>query len=258
MNNSKIILIALALCPCPILINAAVIISDTFTTTPGALSGRAPETAQTIGDLWAIDNSDTGNLTVANGTMNLGVNGSYSKAILPFNDVSVTDTFTLSFDISFTPVSAAPVFYAGFGNAAGNGSAFSDNSLGLGFQGSFNNTDTSVTINALSGETRGWGTIYASTSLTRATTSDAYVANLKVTYNPVTDQAEFFVNGLSIVSGTYTDELGGLWFKTDHMDANAPVMVDNLTLTTVPEPSVYAAIAGIATMAMAIIRRRNK
>jgi hypothetical protein len=230
---------------------ATVILQDTFTQNAGNLSSRPVETPQTPGDTWNINNSNNSDVQVTNGVLNIQhqVNG-FAKAIAPFSSAGITTPYTLSFDFALTPASAddGMTLYSGFGNATDNGAGFADYTGGPMINLNNNNASTyTLNFGPNPGTTTYSETILANTSY-----------HIAITINPAlsSDNVSYYFNNTLVGLDTYTGSVGGLWSK---MDSSSTIgdgfTLDNITVSTTPEP---ASLSLIACSALALLRRRRR
>ena len=231
------------------------IYSDSFSGDGTALNGA---TTTVGGGTWSANN-----FVNRNGTINGANEGS---ALLTFNPVA-NMTYTLTLDVSNT----------------------TDRWVGLGFaRDPLTSPGASFTNDRLSNETEGiswmlyrdhasdqtqdiqlFGGLRTASQIADNNFSGFSFSNantLKIVIDTTGDgssfTANFFINDNSLLSsGPVTiarslDDINYVGFTFDNATASA-VSVDNFSLTAVPEPSSFAALAGLAGLGFAASRRRR-
>lgn len=240
----------------PLSSNAQIIVSDNFNIDYEHIGGQAPTLAQVDGDLWNAGGTGVGGVAVVGGVLEIGGPNrttNYSVLHLPFDASGITDTISLSVDFAHKPEGGT--FYFGFGTDA---DAYVDNKVGLGFFGDWtDHGGTSATMRMADGydnhpQDAGIGTF----GMTRATGADQYEATLRIDYNPTTDLATFYSDGQQVGSGTYDGPIGGFTVKVD-WGLPQPVVLDNLTISVVPEPATIVFFAGLGALMLVIYKRKR-
>jgi hypothetical protein len=81
------------------------------------------------------------------------------------------------------------------------------------------------------------------------------------TYNPQSQSASFSIDGVERV-GVYEGQAGSftpaLWFGARSLTDTGVGQFNSVQMTVVPEPEAYAAVAGLALVALAVARRFRK
>jgi hypothetical protein len=219
--------------------------------------------------------SEGSRTNVSGGTVNIG-GGGFSKYAIAFDD-SDGDTaggvFSLSFDWAIdgsTFTKNSQQFYAGFGTSPGNGGSsqnnvdgngFIDNKISYGFRFSgvdFSNATGGTSITVRAGDGPGATALNDfSTSITRASATDIWVATFRIDVDVPGNSISYFVNDALLGTTLPTQaEIGGVWFKMDQGDSNAYFKIDNVSVV-VPEPGNYALIAGMLGLVSVMVRRRR-
>jgi hypothetical protein len=245
---------------------SVLIIEDKFSgSLTSDIEGRIPDTVQSVGDAWSRDNADSSRTEVGGGILYMSeTTKGFSKAALEFDrtiGLVASNPYTLSFSIAFNPGTDTNVtWYGGFGNSPGNGGTFSDNIGSLSFRiGGIDTTGTSFALGA-----GFWTGAFAFTNsftptISRATTSDLYSVDLAIRVDPlaISNNVEYFVNGASLGTITYSGTIGGLWFKTDSWDNTTAtgMRMSNFQLTAIPEPSLGLLLGVGMFMLLGVVRR---
>ncbi len=231
-----------------------VVIVDTFSgPLTSDIEGRVPDTVQSFGDAWSRSNADSARTEVGGGILYMSeTQKGFSKAALEFDrsiGLVASNPYTLSFSIAFNPGTDTSVqWYGGFGNAGDAGGTFTDFAGGPMFNLTGDTTGTSFTLRA------GISPFASSitTTLSRANTSIPYTADLAIQVDPLaaTDNVEYFVNGGSLGTISYSGNIGGIWFKTDSWDntTTTGIRISNFQLTAVPEPSSLGLLLGLGIL----------
>ena len=245
-----------------------VIIRDTFNppaTVTNDINGRVPDVVQKAGDAWSRSNADTARTQVGGGTLYMteGQKG-FSKAALEFDrtlGLVATNPYTLSMSLAFNPGTDNNLtWYGGFGNATGDGGAFTDNNGSVMFRVTGDTTGTSFNL-----EAGRWTGVFSFVSsftevISRPTTSDLYSFDIAIRVDPLaaSDNIEYFVNSVSLGTITYTGNIGGIWMKTDGWDAatTTGMRITNFELTAVPEPSTWL-LLGLGLGGILWLRRKS-
>jgi len=224
-----------------------------------------------LGSSWdfgyAVPGTTSGLFTEKNGRLEFTSGGANQSRALAWNN-SINNGYNedWSASLTVTNLTAPSAGYSLIGLQV-----FAANNLDVGLFGAYAYSDSSTGLNLLA--EKGYGSDFTLTSyvespavtdltdLTLRFTHDASTHNVTVSYS--NDGATFHD---SIVFNPATDWSGapvdGFSFRIMAMStvdaiSSGQMYADNFTVSAIPEPSTYAALAGLGALGLALWRRRQ-